>query len=57
MKLFVKDLLGTVQAVVVIFGMQVDDDVLYCDIENHPSPAYSFLYICICLIFFYPYFE
>ena len=52
MKLFVKDLLGTVQAVVVIFGMQVDNDVLYCDIENHPSPAYSSLYICICLIFF-----
>ena len=25
-----------------IFGMQVDDDLLYRDIENQSSPAYSF---------------
>ena len=25
----------------VMFGMQVDDDLLYCGIENQPCPAYS----------------
>ena len=49
MKIFVKDFCETVQARVVIFGMQVDNDVLYRENANQPSPAYSF---CICPIFF-----
>ena len=53
-EIFVKDFCETVQARVVIFGMQVDNDVLYCGIANQPSPAYSF---CICPISFFPYFE
>ena len=48
MKFFVKDFCETVQARVFIFGMQVDNDVLYRGIANQPSPAYSF----ICPIFF-----
>ena len=40
MKFFVKDFCETVQARVVIFGEQVDNDVLYCGIANQPSPAY-----------------
>ena len=40
MKFFVKDYCETVQARVVIFGMQVDNDVLYRGIANQPSPAY-----------------
>ena len=42
-KFFVKDFCKTVQARLVIFGMQIDNDVLYCGIENQPSPAYSSL--------------
>ena len=45
MKFFVKDFCETVQARVVIFGMQVNNDVLYRVIANQPSPAYS-SYIC-----------
>ena len=45
MKFFVKDFCETVQARVVIFGMQVDNDVLYHGIANQPSPAYSSLYL------------
>ena len=41
MKFFVKDFCETVQARVVIFSMQVDNDVLYRGIWNQPSPAYS----------------
>ena len=33
------------QARVVIFGTQVDNDELYCEIANQPSDAYSFLYL------------
>ena len=33
------------QARVFIFGMQVDNDVLYRGIANQPSPVYSFLYL------------
>ena len=33
------------QARVVIFGEQVDNDVLYRGIANQPSPAYSSLYL------------
>ena len=43
MKFFVKDFCETVQARVIIFGMQVDNDVLYRGIANQPSPAYSSL--------------
>ena len=45
MEFFVKDFCDTVQARVVIFGMQVDNDVLYRWIANQPSPAYSSLYL------------
>ena len=41
MKCFVKDFCDTVQARVVIFGMQVDNDVLYRGIANQPYPHYS----------------
>ena len=37
------------QARVFIFGMQVDNDVLYGGIANQPSPAYSSLYLFIFL--------
>ena len=43
MKFFVKDFCETVRARVVIFGMQVDNDVLYRGIANQPSSAYSSL--------------
>ena len=33
------------QARILIFGMQVDDDLLYGGIGNQPSPAYSSLYL------------
>ena len=39
------------QAGMPIFGMQVDDDLLYCGIENQLSPAYSFLCLLIFLSF------
>ena len=51
MKFFVKDLCETVQARVVIFGMQVDNDVLYPGIANQPSHAYSSLYLSNFLSF------
>ena len=51
MKFFVKDFCETVQARVVIFGMQVDNDVLYGGIANQPSPAYSSLYLSDFLSF------
>ena len=38
MKFFVKDFCETVQVRVFIFGMQVDNDVLYRGIANQPSP-------------------
>ena len=44
-KFFVKDFCETVQARVVIFDMQVDNDELYRGIANQPSPAYSSLYL------------
>ena len=34
MKFFVKDFSGTIQARVLIFGMLVKDDLVYCGIEN-----------------------
>ena len=38
---FRKDFCETVQAGVVIFCMQDDNDVLYCGIVNQPFYAYS----------------
>ena len=51
MKFFVKDFCKTVQARVVIFGEQVDNDVLYRGIANQPSPAYSSMYLSNFLSF------
>ena len=51
MKFFVKDFCETVQARVVIFGEQVDNDVLYRGIANQPSPAYFSLYLSNFLSF------
>ena len=48
---FVKDFCDTVQARVFIFGMQVDNDILYRGIANQPSPAYSSLYLSDFLSF------
>ena len=39
------------QARVFIFGMQVDNDVLYRGIANQPIPAYSSLYLSFSLHF------
>ena len=50
-KFFVKDFCETVEARVVIFGMQVDNDVVYRGIVNQPSPAYSSLYLSNFLSF------
>ena len=50
-KIFVKDFCETVQARVVIFDMQFDNDVLYRGIANQPSPAYSSLYLSNFLSF------
>ena len=51
MKFFVKDFCETVQARVFIFGMQVDNDVLYRGIANQRCPAYSSLYLSNFLSF------
>ena len=51
MKFFIKDFCETVQASVFIFGMQVDNDVLYRGIANRPSPAYPSLYLSNFLSF------
>ena len=51
MKFFIKDFSETVQARVFIFGMLVDNDVLYRGIANQPSPAYSSLYLSNFLSF------
>ena len=51
MKFFIKDFCEIMQAGVVIFGKQVDNDVLYCGIVNQPSHAYSSLYLSNFLSF------
>ena len=51
MKVFVKEFCGTVQTSVVIFGIQVDNDVLYRGIANQPYNDYSSLYLCNFLSF------
>ena len=45
MKFFVKDFCKTVQAGVVIFGKQVDHNIIVSWDWNQPSPAYSSLYL------------
>ena len=45
MKFFVKDFCEIMQVGVVIFGKQVDNDVLYRGIANQPSHTYSSLYL------------
>ena len=45
MKFIVKDFCETVQVRAFMFGMQVDNDVLYHGIANQPSHAYSSLYL------------
>ena len=50
-EIFVKDFCENVQARVFIFGMQVDNDVLYHGIANQPSSAYSSLYLSNFLSF------
>ena len=51
MKFFIKDFCEVLQAEVVIFCKQVDNDVLYCKIVNQPSLAYSSLYLSHILYF------
>ena len=51
MKCFVKDFSSTMQGRMLIFGMQLDDDLLYRGIENQSSPAYSSLYLSNFLSF------
>ena len=51
MKFFVKDFCKTVKARVIIFGLPVDNDVLYGWISNQPSPVYSSLYLSNFLSF------
>ena len=48
---FVKNFFDTVQARVIIFGMQVDNDVLYRGIADQPSHAYSSQYLSDFLSF------
>ena len=45
MKFFIKGFCETVQARVVIFGMQVDNDVLYHGIVNQSSHSFSSMYL------------
>ena len=52
MKFFVKDLFETAQARVVIFGMQVDNDVLCHGIVNQPPHSFSSLYLSNFLSFY-----
>ena len=49
MKFFVKDFCETVQVRVFMFGMQVDDDVLYCILE---TSLLMLILLCICPTFF-----
>ena len=51
MKFFVKNFYETVKARVIIFGMQVDNDVWYRGIANQCSPAYSSLHLSNFLSF------
>ena len=46
-KFFVKDFCETILARVFIFGMQIDNDVLYRGIANQFSPAYSSIFLSL----------
>ena len=48
----VKDFSTIMQARIVIFGMQVGDDLLYRGIENQPSLTYTSLYLSNFLSFY-----
>ena len=50
-EIFRQDFCETMQARVVIFDMQVDNDVLYCGIANPPFVSYSSLYFSDFLSF------
>ena len=52
MKFFVKDFCETEQARVVIFGLQVDNDVLYKGVVNQPSHSFSSLDLSNFLSFY-----
>ena len=45
MKFFVKDFSTNMQGKMLIFGMQVDDDLLYRGVGNQSSPTYSSLHL------------
>ena len=45
MKFFLKDFSEIVLARAFIFGMHIDNDVLYRGIGNQPSPSHSSLYL------------
>ena len=49
MTFFIKDFSTTMHTRMLIFCMQIDDDLFYHGIVNHPYPAYS---SCICPFFF-----
>ena len=51
MTFFVKDFSIIMQGRMFIFGMQVDDDLLYCRIENLSSPAYASVFLSNFLSF------
>ena len=51
MTFFVKDFCGTLQARVVIFSMQANDEVLKSGIANQPSAAYFYQYLSFFLSF------
>ena len=51
MKIFVIDFYENVQARIAIFGMQIDNDVLYLGIASQPSDTYSSLYLSNFLYF------
>ena len=51
MKFFVKDFCETVQARVVIFGMQVDNYILFHGNVKQPSHSFSSLYLSSFLSF------
>ena len=49
---FVKDFCKTVQARVFLFGMQVDNDVLYRGIANQSSPShFSMFFFSVFFLF------
>ena len=51
MECFVKHFSTTMQGRMLIFGTQVDGDLLYSGFENQSSPAYSSLYLSNLLSF------